>query len=373
MASLVVPCPKCPAKLAAPDSAVGKRIRCPKCGALATVPALVAAEEVKVVEAKVVAKAAAPPTPKPAAAPAPKSDVNVTCCIACNTMIATIGKAVDGVIRCPKCGLPNAARAQPGADEDDEDDRPRKKKVRAAAVEDDEDDRPRRKRRPRDEDDEYDHDRKRKPSPKRKTGGALIAGLVVGGVLLLCVGAGLAVYLLGGKGGVFAKKAPVPPGWEEYKYPQDGFRLYAPKGANYTSVPVNELVGGFGGRPRFNNGRWDWDNNLPAVERFATLGTGDWNAPAQVTVQVVTFRDRLPASVRDAVRRTPTNMAFGGVEMRAVKWLGYDAVEQTTPNGVTRVAYTDRHLVSATISGPNMTRARPEDEAAFFDNFEITE
>lgn len=361
MASLVVPC-QCGTKLAAPESAVGKQIRCPKCGALTTVPAMLPAEEVPVVEAKVAA-------PAPKSAPS-RPDTNVTCCIACNSMIATIGKAPDGVVRCPKCGFANTVRNRPAAaDEDDEDDRPRKK-VRAAAVdedEDDEDERPRKKKkRYADDDDDYDHDRKRK-KPKRKSGGgALVAGLIVGGLLLVCVGIGVAVALFSGKGSILAKKSPVPPGWEEHNYPQDGFRAYMPKGAQYTSL------GGDGWQP---GGRavWGWDNNLPPVERMATLDTG-WgaNGGLHIDVMVIKFRDRLPSSVRDSLRRVPSNVNFGGAETRTLKWMGRDAVEQTHNNAVTRIVYTDRLAIRATVIGPNATRAKPEEEAAFFDNFEVT-
>lgn len=41
---IVVTCPSCPTKLSAPDGAAGKQVRCPKCGAAAPVPALIAAE-----------------------------------------------------------------------------------------------------------------------------------------------------------------------------------------------------------------------------------------------------------------------------------------------------------------------------------------
>lgn len=323
MASLVVPCPKCTAKLAAPESAVGKQIRCPKCGAIATVPNIIPAEEVPVVEAKVAAK----PKPKPVQAEA-----------------------------------------------DDEDERPRKKSRRDEEEDEaDEDDRPRRKKkRYVDEDDDYDHDR-RKKRPRRKSGGggALVAGLIVGGLLLVCVGIGIAVYAFSGKGSFLAKKSPVPPGWEEYRYPQDGFKLYAPKGVSHTSEANSGFrPGQFGGA-----GPWFGENefgNLPPVERIAFLNSTTWNESPQVMVYVIKFRDRLPSSVRDAFRRAPTNAQFGGMEMRTVKWLGQDAMEQAHTNSATRVVYTDRYAVIATISGPNMGRAKPEEEAAFFDNFELT-
>jgi hypothetical protein len=50
---IIVACPKCAAKLSAPDNAAGKQVRCPKpgCGATADVPAFLPAEEVAVVDA----------------------------------------------------------------------------------------------------------------------------------------------------------------------------------------------------------------------------------------------------------------------------------------------------------------------------------
>jgi hypothetical protein len=61
------------------------------------------------------------------------------------------------------------------------------------------------------------------------------------------------------------------------------------------------------------------------------------------------------------------------MEMRSVKWLGYNAVEMVQPGSVIRIVYTNRHMVTATISGPRGVRAGREEEAAFFDNVEITE
>jgi hypothetical protein len=37
-----------------------------------------------------------------------------------------------------------------------------------------------------------------------------------------------------------------------------------------------------------------------------------------------------------------------------------------------RVVFTDRHAIVAAIAGPHGSRARPEEEAGFFDNFELT-
>src|SRR6266508_797753 len=174
---IVVTCPGCPTKLSAPDNAAGKQIRCPKCGAVAPVPDLIPAEEVPVVEATV---APAKPKSKPVQAEAADDD------------------------------LPRKKAAR--RDEDDEDEPPRKKK-----------------RRYDDDDDDYDHDHRR----RRKGGGGggsggKIAAIIVVGVMVLA-GIGVGINLLTGKGGPLAKKAPLPPGWKEYSYPQDGFKAAFPK------------------------------------------------------------------------------------------------------------------------------------------------
>lgn len=329
--ALTVPCPECGTKLLAPDSAVGQRLRCPKCGTLTTVPDLLPAQEVDVVEAKAVAP---PPKPKPVQAEA--------------------------------------------ADEEDE--RPLKKSRRD---EDDEDeDRPRKKKRPRylDDDDDYEHDRPRKKKRRRATAGGggsggLIAGVVIVGLLMFAAG-GFAVYFFFGKGKTtpLVKREPVPPGWSQFSYPEDGFKVYLPKSASYMNIPTEGFRRDFGGgRARFGAGGWEIANDLPEPARAALVTSGDMRGDVHVELWVVKFRDRVPASIRDEVRRSSANAKFGGVEMRTVKWLGGDALEQAHMNGVMRVVYTERHLVVAMIGGANGGRAKPEEEAGFFDNIELLE
>jgi hypothetical protein len=329
---LTVPCPECGTKLVAPDSAVGQRLRCPKCGTLATVPDLLPAEEVAVVEAKVVP----PPKPKP---------------------------------------------IQAEAADEDEDERPRKKRRRDEEDAEDEE-RPRKKKRPRyaDDDDDYEHDRPRKKKRRAASGGskggsgALIAGVVIVGMLLLAA-TGFAVYLFAGKGNgsLWVKKTPAPPGWSQFTYPQDGFKVYLPKAANRESIPTELLRRDFDrGRGRFGMGRWEMDDDVPEVERAALVTSGDLRNDVHVELWVIKFRDRLPASIRDRMRNYPTGGNIGGVETRTVRWLGHDALEIVHLNGVMRVVYLERHVVLASIGGPNGGRARPEEEAGFFDNIELT-
>lgn len=326
---LTVPCPKCATKLLAPNSAVGRQLRCPKCGSLATVPDLIPAEEVEVVdvvEAKVV-----PPPPKP---------------------------------------KPVVAEE---AEETEEEERPRRR--RRDDDEDEEDERPRKKKRPRfGDDDDYDpsHTRRR---PRRKSGGngVLIAGLIVGGLLLLA-GVGFAVYFFaGGKGSPFVKKSPVPAGWEQHNYPNDGLKLYLPKAPNYTSGPADLRLGrGMRGGGRFGMGGFELADDLPEADRIAQISVGDWKDSVQIELWVIRFRERVPSSIRDEIRRRPTNTKIGDVELRSIKWLGHDAAEIAHTNGVMRAVYTERHFVMAMISGRDGKRATAEEEAGFFDNIEVT-
>ena len=320
---IVVTCPKCPTKLSAPDTAAGKAVRCPKCGAAAPVPNLLPAEEMPVVEATVV---------------------------------------------------PPKARPKPVvADAGDDDDRPRKKSRRDEEDADD-DDRPRKKK-TRDDDDDYEHDRRRKRRNARGGGGGGNGGLIAIGViagLLLLGGIGFGIYFLTGKDSPLAKKTPVPAGWEQYSYPQDGIKMYMPKTPSQSSTPVGAF-GGFGGG-RFGLGGVDAfgsRNDTRDAEALSEYSSGDWNDRIHITVVVLRYRNKVPSAVRDQFRNV-TDAQWGGVETRKVRWLGSDAMEQTHALGVTRLVCTDRLVIMAMISGKDGNRAKPEEEAGFFDNFEAS-
>jgi uncharacterized Tic20 family protein len=130
---LVIPCPSCKAKLKVPETAIGKKVKCPGCQTPITVtdPA---------------AKPAPAPAPAKVKAPAPPPDDN----------------PFDDLHDAPPARKPAAKRRD---DDDDEDDRPRPKAKGRPEPEDDEDDRPRPKAkgRPEPEDDEDD-----RPRPKAK-------------------------------------------------------------------------------------------------------------------------------------------------------------------------------------------------------------
>ena len=310
MSVIVVDCPGCPAKLSAPETAAGKQIRCPKCGAVATVPALVQAEEVPVVDGTL----APPPKLRPKPVP---------------------------------------------VDDDEDDERPRAR-GRRAEDDDEEDERPRKKTRRRAADDDDDDDDDPPPRKRRRKSGGVSAGIivlaVVGGLLLVC-GIGFGIYALTGKNSPFAKRTPVPAGWKEFSYPQDRFKAYFP--SEPTTMGMNMQFGPGGGE-------------IPQMESMRTYTTDGFGGKDRVsiTVQVMRFRSSLPRVARDAMGNIDGR--FAGGSARRARWLGGDAAEMELGGTLTRVVYLDKAVIMVQITGPNGTRAKPEEEAAFFDNFEVT-
>jgi hypothetical protein len=319
---IVVTCPNCPTKLSAPDSAAGKQVRCPKCGAAAPVPALIPAEEVPVVDATPL-----PPKPRPK---------------------PVLAEAADD----------ERLRKKP-RDDEDADEVPRQK---ARHDEDEEEEeRPRKKKRYADDDDDYDFDHpRRKPRPNRGAGGAMLAVIIVGGLALL-IGLGVGIYFLAGKGSAFAKKAPTPKGWEAYSNADAGVKMCVPKKPSEATTPVNGI--GLGGGGRFGG------PNLSDAEMLSIIRSGVTGDPVHVEVFVIRFRNSVPASVRDKIFNNPDTPA--GSENRTVRWLGRDAMEQTRKEGVARAACFDKVVVVAAVSGRN-GRATKAEEDGFFDNFELT-
>ncbi|WP_162271938.1 hypothetical protein [Gemmata sp. SH-PL17] len=191
--------------------------------------------------------------------------------------------------------MTNAPCAGRRAEEDDEEDeRPRKKKRRRADGDDDDDPPPRKRR--------------------RKSGGAsagIIVLAVVGGLLLVC-GIGFGIYALTGKNSLFAKKTPVPAGWKEFSYPQDGFKAYFP--SEPTTMGMNMQFGPGGALPG--------GGEIPQMESMRTYTTGGFGNKDRVniTVQVMRFRSSLPRAARDSMRNIDGRFAGGSAQR--VRWLG---------------------------------------------------
>jgi hypothetical protein len=330
--AIVIPCPKCAARLSAPESAAGRTVRCPRpgCGGVAELPAYLPAEEVAVVDA----------VPAPVR-PAPARD------------------AVD-----------------------DEDDRPRPGPRR-----DDEDERPRARRR---RDDDFDRPRRRRRSGANP---AAVAALVLGGMVLVA-GVGVGVYVLvnkrgetaagkdgggntggntgdnlfginvgGGPGTDVARpRAPVPAGWVLHTSP-GMFRAYFPKHPGVGTNTTSSLPG--------------------ASATFVTSG-GPREDRAAIVI-VLSFPPRAAGVNQDHIaevfRQGMLQKQMQGqvriVSQRSLTWSGRKALEMTLESSnkkatvVYRQVVTDKCMYLAFYScksGPS-----PDEENGFFDNFEILE
>ncbi|MBA4066707.1 MAG: hypothetical protein C0501_23975 [Isosphaera sp.] len=375
---ILVVCPGCGAKMNAPDSAAGRKVRCPKpdCKSVVTVPAVAPA---------------APPPPAPAERdPDPFSGLG-------GDDARPRGRSRrddddrDDRPRGRRDEDDDRPRSRRRDDEDDrprgrrderdEEDRPRRGRRDEGEDDDrprgrrgeDEDDRPRGRRRDEDDegdrprrrdDDDYD-DRPQRGRPRGKPGGkktGLIIALVVGAVVLLGGGGYLVYRMVGGS------KAAVPPGWKEYTSAEDGFKGYFPKDVVKLGAGIPAGAGGF---------------DLPGLGKGGTTSVYSSGAPSDpVQVQVVVTRmpGGIPKEMREMMAKLgdlqkEMQKALGpgsGPEIRSVKWLGEQATEMVGPNEVVRTAMTANAIYQARVSGPKNTRAKAEDEAAFFDNFTLT-
>ena len=319
---LVVLCTACPAKLSAPESAVGKQIRCPKCGAVVDVPALVAAEEVPVEDAK-----PAPVRPKP---------------------------VVDD-----------------DEEEDTEETRPRKRRDRDAEDEPP----PRRRKRRR---------AAKRGSGGEGVFLAVVVGLVLVGVVatgaILIVRKGTSVaggtgtdspsgdpaHGPSGFGTPFGREnslppadppSPVPAGWQPYSNSEAGFKAYFPR-----PPIVSRTSGSSTGPSGIRTSRNGW-------ELFSGGGIG---ADEGVTVNfwVQRFSHGPPYQLSDQLdyvsrRRAP------GLHARRVRWLGHEASEVELGASVVRVTAFGDTLMAAQVIGPRGLRAQPHELAGFFTNVEL--
>ncbi len=194
---IMVPC-QCGKQLRVPDEHIGKKIKCPACGALLV--------------------ATAPAEPAPAGKPA----VIKFPCPECDKPMQVKAEFAGRKVKCPACqsavAIPQPEEEPDLAEEVEEEERPRariqtgKSLARKSTAsrprdeDEDEDDRPRRKsRKDPDEEDEYEEEdlpRKTKKIKKsaRGPGVGLLIGLAVGALLLVAgVVVGVAL-LLGGNG-----------------------------------------------------------------------------------------------------------------------------------------------------------------------------
>jgi uncharacterized protein (TIGR03067 family) len=187
----------------APDTAAGKKIKCPKCQGAIVVPAAHADFEVVEDEPAAPAKkpgfgsgAAKSPLGSGAGKAPVKADVEVVKDEKPQKRVKTDVEVDDE----DEDEKPKKKRAKAVAEEEDEDDRPRKKKRKTEDDEDEEEEKPRKKKvaaeeedeekprkKKRTEEDEDDEDEKPKKKKKRGAdeGGSSMVRNIIGGVVLL--------------------------------------------------------------------------------------------------------------------------------------------------------------------------------------------
>lgn len=326
---IIVPCPKCGTKLSAPDAAAGKQIRCPKvgCGTITTLPALIPAEEVAVVEAAL-------------AAPLPSSTDE--------------DNTADN----------SRKKRKLEADEDDRKEGNRSRRDRRG--DDDDEKRPKRKRRRDYDDDKYTQ--KWRPKQKTGMGVGMIVAVIFGG-LIMVGGVGYGLYALVGKASsvkddLFSSvpKSPPPPGWKQYTFADDHFRAY---------MPLEPHI--FRGiRP---DKKMPWEEDSDDFSNEITSGNLYLCGEKKTSiVSVKVFQLRSGARYR---KRWDANIPKDGPlpldlgEIRTIKWFGEKGYQLTTRLEAARFVLTDVGLFGVAISSSTGTRTTPEEESSFFDNFEL--
>ncbi len=357
-----VACPKCAAKLNAPDSAAGKKVKCPKCAAVVVVPEPLPAQP----EFEVVDEAEPVQPKKPATKP----------------------RAV--------------VKAEVEADEDD---RPRKK---AKAVADEDDERPRKKRRD-DDDDDQDEDRPRKKKKRRQDdeeGGVSMTRNIVMGVLLLIL-LGVAGYVFydrykdkkdsssnssdegqpvtprlqtgatppnltpqtptGGGGGP-APKLPGPkqpvgtPGQPQTLTSPAGFKVTFPGPYVSDALPANL-------REKIGVPLTAYISADIGSAQFFLAGTADFPATATAAEKKEIVDRIVKAAIEDEGESQVTSRKT--VTAGGRSWEELTAKEKGGGTSVTRMLQTDRRLYVLAVAKQNGT---PSADAMnkFFDSFELT-
>jgi hypothetical protein len=210
------------------------------------------------------------------------------------------------------------------------------------------------------------------PRRRRKhVGSGVGPALAIIGVILfglaLVRGVGYGVYALVGKksGSDLAKPTKPPSGWREYSYPDEGFKAHFPKEPSVKreqappgAVQVGPLVG---------------------VTGLSQIKAGDTDDSVRAMVIVGRLQPGLSQSERDRLVGELLRLGQAefrrGSQSRTVSWHGQQVREVIGDEGVLRCCATESAVylagISARGSGQTDVRARPEDEKAFFENFQL--
>jgi predicted Zn finger-like uncharacterized protein len=158
---LLITCSGCNSKIRVPDSAAGKRVKCPKCATLIPIPEAEKTQE------------SAQPEAEPQEAPQESPDPD-----AFSTTPSSSGS------KPPPIKKQRASWLDEDGDEEEDDDEPKPPPKRRREYDDDDDDPPRKSRKRKDRDEDYDIAKDRDIKPHRGTL-VLILGLIglIGGLV----------------------------------------------------------------------------------------------------------------------------------------------------------------------------------------------
>ncbi len=208
------------------------------------------------------------------------------------------------------------------------------------------------------DDEEERRPRKRKrhrDATGRSTSPGRVIAIVVGG-LVLASAVVLGVYKLTGKKLPFAK-ASVPAGWQQFTSEKGDFRGYFPGQVAETPVKMEGTVS-LGGRV------------LMEYELLTIYAWEDKSRGVAIRVSVTRYKGPVAPEARSELLKTQSDPSMETV-VRKITWSGRDAIDVSSPGGRSRTVYLERAELNVSIQGPNKTRAKPEDEDGFFDNFEL--
>jgi hypothetical protein len=342
---ITVQCTGCPARLNAPDTAVGKKVKCPKCQALVPVPSPFPA-----------AKPAPPPPPEPEPLivedrpPPPQFKKS-------------------GVAPRP-AAKPAAPPPEPlGLDDDEPAPPPAKKSgiVGKPAA------------RKRDEEGERKKPARKKRGAKKAVGGPPVAlVLSIAGFIGLAI-VGFVAYSASstddGKGGGGGGKAAVPNGWKLVTANKGGFKAYFPTDSKEDDVSPPELP------PADKKKKAE---PLPYTAGMVMVALPDESKMAMAigfkfrpNVSAAE-RDKAVSGFTDTFTKDPAGAGVKVLSQKEVTWLGQKGkemlIESPATEGKAQVVLrqvTVGSNVYIGMVGAKGGRPTPEDENGFFDNFEI--
>jgi hypothetical protein len=352
-----VQCTGCKVQLNAPDTAVGKKVKCPKCQTVVAVPGAAPAPK----------PAPPPPSPPPLPAPAP---------FTLEDEPAPPPARKSGTAPKP-AAKPAAPPPEPLGLDDDEpvEEKPAKKSGTAP------------KPAPRKRHDDADDEGGGKKPVRKKRGAAKAGGgppvalvLSIAGLIGLAI-VGFVAYAAysasskeDAKGG--GGKAAVPSGWKQVTANKGGFKAYFPADGKEDDAGPPELPPADKKKKKAEPPPYTAGVVMVALpdESKAATAMGFKFRPNVSEAE----REKVVREFTDTFTKDPVGIGLKVLGQRDVTWLGQKAKETLVEGPAT--AGTIQFVIRQVTVGSNVYvamigakggRPTPEDENGFFDNFEV--